>query len=129
MASEAARSVLNQVSKALAPLDIQFSLVGGLALAVWSYPRSTRDVDLLVGVDHTNAQPIIDALKAIGCRPKRVPPLNRVGEHSFVHLLYTPPGEFYDVQFDLLLAETEHERIALANSVRARFRESIRRSM
>jgi len=60
---------------------------------------------------------VIDALKAIGCRPKRVPPLNRVGEHSFVHFLYTPPGEFYDVQFDLLLTETEHEKAALSNSV------------
>ncbi|MGD9634559.1 MAG: nucleotidyl transferase AbiEii/AbiGii toxin family protein [Pirellulales bacterium] len=117
MASKAAQSVLNQVSKALAPLDIAYSLIGGLALAVWSHPRSTRDVDLLVGVDHATAQPIIDALNAIGCRPKRVPPLNRVGEHSFLHFLYTPPGEFYDVQFDLLLAETEHEKIALANSV------------
>lgn len=117
MASEVARSVLNQVTQALAPLDVPFSLIGGLALAVWSYPRSTRDVDLLIGVNHANAQPVIDALKAIGCRPKRVPPLNRVGEHSFVHFLYTPPGEFYDVQFDLLLTETEHEKAALSNSV------------
>jgi len=117
VASEAARSVLNQVIKALAPLGTPFSLVGGLALAVWSYPRSTRDVDLLVGVDHKNAQPLINALTAIGCRPKRIPPIHRVGEHSFLHFLYTPPGEFYDVQFDLLLAETELEKCALANSV------------
>lgn len=127
MASEAARSVLNQVSQALAPLDVPFSLTGGLALAVWSYPRSTRDVDLLIGVNHANAQPVIDALKAIGCRPKRVPPLNRVGEHSFVHLLYTPPGEFYDVQFDLLLTETEHEKVALSTVFCEKCRESMRR--
>jgi hypothetical protein len=117
VASEAARSVLNQVSQALAPLDVPFSLIGGLALAVWSYPRSTRDVDLLIGVNHANAQPAIEALMAIGCRPKRLPPLSRVGEHSFVHLLFTPPDEFYDVQFDLLLTETEHEQAALSNSV------------
>lgn len=116
MASEVARSVLNQVIKALVPLGTPFSLVGGLALAVWSYPRSTRDVDLLVGVDHQSAQLLIEALTSIGCRPKRNPPLNRVGVHSFLHFLYTPPGEFYDVQFDLLLAETEFERSALAKS-------------
>lgn len=70
---------------------------------------------------------MIDALKAIGCRPKRVPPLNRVGEHSFVHLLYTPPGEFYDVQFDLLLTETEHEKVALSTVFCEKCRESMRR--
>jgi hypothetical protein len=112
VASDAARSVLNQVIKALVPLGTPFSLVGGLALAVWSYSRSTLDVDLLVGVDHQSAKPIIDALTAIGCRPKRDPPINRVGEHSFLHFLFTPPGEFYDVQFDLLLAETDLEKTA-----------------
>ena len=74
-------------------------------------------LDLLVGIDHQSAKPIIDALTAIGCRPKRDPPINRVGEHSFLHFLFTPPGEFYDVQFDLLLAETDLEKTALANSV------------
>jgi hypothetical protein len=62
-------------------------------------------------------QSVIDRLQAIGCRPKKTPPLTRVGEHSFVHLLYTPPGGFYDVQFDLLLAETDLEKSALARCV------------
>lgn len=117
MASEAARAVLNEMSNALEPLGTPFALVGGLALAVWSYPRATRDVDLLLGVDRQNVQPVIDALLAIGCRSKKIPPLQRLGEHCFVHLLYTPPGEFYDVQFDLLLAETDLEKSALERSV------------
>jgi hypothetical protein len=117
MASEVARAVLNNVADALEPLNAPFALVGGLALAVWSYPRSTRDVDLLIGVDHEHIQSVIDAMFAINCRLKRSPPLHRVGEHCFVHLLYTPPGEFYDVQFDLMLAETGLEKSALAKSV------------
>ena len=117
MASEVARAVLNEVADALEPLNAPFALVGGLALAVWSYPRSTRDVDILIGVDHEHVQPVIDALCAINCRLKKSPPLHRIGEHCFVHLLYTPPEEFYDVQFDLMLAETGLEKSALANSV------------
>jgi len=34
-----------------------------------------------------------------------------------VQLLYTPPAEFYDVQFDLLLAETDLEKSALGRCV------------
>ena len=117
MASEVARDVLNKLTDALDPLGTPYALVGGLALAIWSYPRATRDVDVLVGVDSQNAQPIIDALLAIGCRAKTSPPVHRLGEHSFVHLLYTPEGEFYDVQFDLLLAETELQLSALSRSV------------
>ncbi len=117
MASEVARAVLNEVADALEPLNAPFALVGGLALAVWSYPRSTRDVDLLIGVDHEHIQPVIDALFAINCRLKSPQLLHRVGKHCFVHLLYTPPDEFYDVQFDLMLAETGLEKLALANSV------------
>jgi hypothetical protein len=117
MASEAARAVLNEVATALQPPQVPFALIGGLALAVWSYPRSTRDVDLLVGVDHDHVQPVVDALLQIGCRFKKSPPLHRVGEHCFVHMLCTPPGEFYDVQFDLMLAETPLEKAALARSV------------
>jgi hypothetical protein len=41
-----------------------------------------------------------------------------VGEHCFVQLLFTPPGEFYDVQLDLLLAESELQKSALAQRVR-----------
>ena len=32
-------------------------------------------------------------------------------------MLYTPPGEFYDVQFDLLLAESELQKSAIERRV------------
>jgi hypothetical protein len=117
MASEAARAALNKVVEALDPIGSPFALIGGLALAVWSYPRATRDVDVLVGVDPLQVQPVVDALLRVGCRLKKSPAVNLVGKHSFVHLLYTPPGEFYDVQFDLLLATTPLEKSALRRSV------------
>jgi hypothetical protein len=40
-----------------------------------------------------------------------------VGSHYFVQMLYTPPGEVYDVQFDLLLAENELQKSAIARRV------------
>lgn len=117
MASKVVLEILSKATQALDPLNIPCALFGGLALAVWSYPRATRDVDLLIGIDRSGIEPVIEALRAIGCRLKGDTKLNRVGDHCFVHLLYTPIDEFYDVQFDLLLAETDIEKSAIARSV------------
>jgi hypothetical protein len=117
MARDAVRSILNRLWNVLEPLGYPIALMGGLALAVWYHPRSTRDVDLLLGIGRENIGDVLDRLKAIGCRAKKHPPLHIVGDHSFVQLLYTPPGEFYDVQFDLLLAESDLQKAALRRCV------------
>jgi nucleotidyltransferase AbiEii toxin of type IV toxin-antitoxin system len=101
MAGEVVRAVLNHVWSALEPLGYPCALMGGVALAVWNHPRATRDVDLLIGVDSINFEPVVDQLRRNGCRPKRSPPLLSVGALHFAQFLYTPPGEIYDVQFDL----------------------------
>lgn len=38
-----------------------FALIGGLAVSVWSTPRATRDIDLLVLVDTDKLQQIVTA--------------------------------------------------------------------
>jgi hypothetical protein len=91
--------------------------MGGVSLAAWNHLRATRDVDLLIGIDRSAVEPIVAALGAHGCHPKKSPPVITVGEHSFVQFLYTPPGEFYDVQFDLLLAESDLQKSAIARRV------------
>ena len=117
MASEAARAVLNHVLSALQPLGHPYALIGGVALAVWGYPRATRDVDLLIGVEVDQVERVIERLRATGFRPKRTPPVITIGTHRFAQLLYTPPGEFYDVQVDLLIGENEFQKSAIARSV------------
>jgi hypothetical protein len=91
--------------------------MGGIALTVWNHPRATRDVDLLIEVDAAQIDPVIDQLVASGCRPKKSPPLVTVGTHHFVQFLYTPADEFYDVQIDLLLAESEFQKSAVARRI------------
>jgi hypothetical protein len=91
--------------------------MGGIALAAWSHPRATRDVDVLIGIELTKIEPVLAQLAAHGCRPKRSPPMLAVGEHALVQLLYTPPDEFYDVQFDLMLATTPLEKSAIERRV------------
>jgi hypothetical protein len=118
MATEAALATLDHVWGVLAPLGHPMALIGGISLAAWSHVRATRDVDLLIAVDASQLESIVNVLRSHGCRPKRSPPLIRVGELHFIQLLYTPPGEFYDVQFDLLLAESDLQKSAIARRVR-----------
>lgn len=46
---------LTQVIAALDERGVQYALVGGLAMAVWGFPRATVDIDLLVPADHLPA--------------------------------------------------------------------------
>ena len=117
MASELVRAVLNHVWCALEPLGYPCALMGGVALAVWNHPRATRDIDLLIGVDSPDIDPVIEHLGACGCRPKKWPPMVTIGTHHFAQFLYTPPGEFYDVQFDLWLADSDLHKSAIARRV------------
>ncbi len=39
-----------------------FALIGGLAVSAWSQPRATMDVDLLVLVDSSNLNHLVEAL-------------------------------------------------------------------
>lgn len=117
MASDIVRNVLEHVWKSLEPLGYPMALMGGLSLAAWHHLRATRDVDLLIAVDRSAIDRVIGALVACGCHPKKLPPLLTVGDHCFAQFLYTPPEAFYEVQFDLLLAETELQRSAIRRRV------------
>jgi len=117
MAGDSVRSAINHIWSALAPLEIPCALMGGVALAIWNHPRATRDVDFLVGIDPSEVQPLIDHLRTRGFRSKSDSTIRQVGNHMFAQFLFTPPGEFYDVQFDVLLAESELEKSALSRRV------------
>ncbi|MCA9184285.1 MAG: nucleotidyl transferase AbiEii/AbiGii toxin family protein [Pirellulaceae bacterium] len=117
MATNAALATLDHIWGVLEPMGHSLALMGGLSLAAWNYIRATRDVDLLIAVDRSELDEVMRRLKDNQCRPKRSPPLTIVGDHCFLQFLYTPPGEFYDVQFDLLLSESELQRSALRRSV------------
>lgn len=46
---------LTQLIATLEERGVQYALVGGLAMAVWGFPRATVDIDLLVPRDHLAA--------------------------------------------------------------------------
>ena len=55
---------LRSVVVALAANQIQYALVGGLAVAVWGAPRATKDIDVLV--PEIQLEPAKDAVRPLG---------------------------------------------------------------
>src|SRR5262245_36130070 len=50
--------------------QVQYLIVGGLAVVVHGYIRFTADVDLLLSVEPDNLKRAVEALKALGYRPR-----------------------------------------------------------
>ena len=117
MTSDFVRTTLSVVWRALGKHGYERALMGGVALASWNHPRATRDIDLLISATRGDVESLVSQLAESGIRPKRHPPLNTVGDLAFVHMLFSPPDVFYDVQLDLMLAESELQRLSLSRRV------------
>ena len=50
----------------LARADVEFILVGGLAVALAGYVRATEDVDVLIRAERENVKRLLDCLKGFG---------------------------------------------------------------
>ena len=63
--------VLATAWNALGAQKLPAAIVGGLALAFWKHPRSTRDIDLLIIADDQQLKAVIQALQPSECRAGR----------------------------------------------------------
>lgn len=112
-----ARSLRETWALVVDGLKLPAAIMGGMALTAWFHPRNTRDIDLLVGVEGTDPDAILASLQGVGYRPLRSPALVTVENDRFFQFHYTPPGTYVDIKVDLLLAESEFHRQALARRV------------
>jgi hypothetical protein len=120
VAAEVLLKALKHVWASLEPLQAPMAVMGGLALAAWRHVRATRDVDLLVGVSENDLESLLRTLTSAGLRTKHQRPLTTLGSLQILQLLYEPPGAYVDLQIDLLLAQSEYHRQALARRVPTR---------
>jgi hypothetical protein len=119
MPSEAVLAALYALLNVVGRLQLRTALLGGLALAVWKYPRFTKDVDVLVALRDIDKRRLLAELGLSSFRPKRGDGTVRVGELELLQMLYTPPGALIDVQVDLLLAGDDYQHAALDRAVSA----------
>ncbi len=61
---------VRQIFAALNDGGVEYVVVGGLAVILHGYLRATADLDLVVGLSTENAGKAMDALAAIGMRPR-----------------------------------------------------------
>ncbi|MGD0654193.1 MAG: DUF6036 family nucleotidyltransferase [Thermoguttaceae bacterium] len=120
MAAELLIKALQAIWNALRSMNIPAAVMGGLAMSLWKYPRATRDVDLLIGMETRQLDKILPQLQALGIRPKHSPPIMPLGQLNIIQMLYEPPEAFMEVQIDLLLAETDYLRTALERRIPTR---------
>ncbi len=87
------------------------TLVGGLALPIWNYPRSTQDIDLLLAVG--NDQQLLSICEALDCRPRRQPAIVELGSVRVLQAEYCPPGEYVEIDIDFLIGQSDfHQSLA-----------------
>ena len=92
------------------------ALTGGLALAAWRHVRTTRDVDLVVGIDLQVAENLQAELKSAGFRRQKSNPIEFDDTRLF-QFTYEPEETFVAVKVDLLCAQSRFALDALARSV------------
>jgi hypothetical protein len=63
------RMSMFELIKTLADADVDYVLVGGLAVALQGYQRVTFDVDVVLAFDTDNVQRFITSAKAAGLQP------------------------------------------------------------
>jgi hypothetical protein len=120
MTAEIVLQTLRHAWATLAPLGLPMALMGGLSVAVWKHSRATRDVDLLLDLGPLPAEDLVQALDGKGLRALRHPPVHRIGPSRILQLVYEPPGTFLELRVDLLFADSDYQRQALARRVPAR---------
>jgi len=61
---------LREIFKALADAEVDYVMVGGLAVIMHGHLRATRDLDLVIGLEPANCAKGMEALANIGLRPR-----------------------------------------------------------
>ncbi len=61
---------VREIFSSLADADVEYVVVGGMAVIMHGHLRATRDLDLVIGLDPVNCMKGMNALSHIGLRPR-----------------------------------------------------------
>lgn len=78
--------------KLLAEKEIDFVLVGGLAVALQGYQRVTMDVDVVLAMDAGNLERFIAAAREAGLRPTIPVPIESLGRPDLIEQWHREKG-------------------------------------
>jgi len=78
--------------KGLTDAEVDFVLVGGLAVALHGYRRVTMDVDVALAMEPDNLRRFIDLAKASGLRPAIPVPIDSLANPELIDHWYREKG-------------------------------------
>ena len=70
--------------------DVRYLVVSGYAVAFHGHPRYTKDIDIWIELEPTNAQKVIAALKQFGFGPLELKAEDFLVEDQIIQLGYPP---------------------------------------
>ena len=108
--------VLSRVWTLLHATGVRAAVMGGIAVSAWKHIRATQDVDLLVAIDDDGLGGVLRELAMGGFHCRRLPPILTIGTTRIIQLLHDVPEIALEIRVDLLLADTDFERQALARA-------------
>jgi len=93
--------------------EVDYLLIGGVAIGVWGKPRVTQDVDFIVFIPREDIEKIIKKGKILGFQFKKVahPQFPEAGVFKLYYGIY---------HVDFIIASTELEKIAFKRKVKVR---------
>lgn len=107
------RAMLNQDFKEFIELlnanDARYLVVGGYAVALYGYPRYTKDLDIWVEMTPANAEKLVSALDQFGFGSLGITPGDFLEEDQIIQLGYPPeridlltsmPGVAFEICFE-----------------------------
>ncbi|OQX80193.1 MAG: hypothetical protein B6D56_05570 [Candidatus Omnitrophica bacterium 4484_70.1] len=70
--------------------QVKYCIVGSYAVAVWGYPRYTKDIDILIEPTKENAKRIISAIREFGIKSQDLTEEDFIKKNRVIQLGYEP---------------------------------------
>ena len=70
--------------------NVRYLMIGGYAVALHGHPRYTKDLDIWIWMDHTNATNLLNALKDFGFSSLQLVPEDFLKPDQIVQLGFPP---------------------------------------
>ncbi|QQS47654.1 MAG: nucleotidyl transferase AbiEii/AbiGii toxin family protein [Acidobacteriota bacterium] len=100
-------SCLRELVALFDDLSIRYTTVGGIALAMVSEPRFTRDIDTVIWIEREDWEPFIQQAVNHGFEPRNKEPLDFAQQHRIFLLTHRNTGITVDISLGALPFEEE----------------------
>lgn len=115
MLSEKLLEPLDSFLKLSQKYELRYMLIGGFALQFWTHGRTTRDLDVTILLDRVNQEQFKKLMTQQGFKIRK--PRSFFHPAELLLFSYKAKGLELDLEFDVTLATTPYQKIALERAI------------